>query len=390
MYSDLKMPTRLDIRDARACAARRNGWCLSDTYISTRERLKWRCMIGHEWEATLATVRRGCWCPECSGRKRLSLLTAQQLAADRHGKCLSTDYSNAKIPMEWMCDRGHKWRARLSVVRNQGSWCQVCSLAAQALTLDDAVEEATRKGGACLSGSYTNSKTKMKWMCRLGHKWEAVLGAIRRGQWCPTCRNIANGDSFRADNLARANEIAAKRGGKCLSSANFSAHEKVQWRCSEGHVWDSDISHVAGGTWCPNCPRKNEAETRAIFERLTGYPFPETPGLFSQNRRWKLDGYCRELSVAFEYHGIQHYEYTEHFHRNGQEDLEKQQARDREIENQAPFLGEPIALIVIPHWLSDSEREAFVRNELDLLGVLRPEERKSEGLAHAPAQAGAS
>lgn len=40
--------------------------------------------------------------------------------------------------------------------------------------------------------------------------------------------------------------------------------------------------------------------------------------------RLEIDGYCNELKVGFEFHGLQHYEHVAHFHR-GKSTLKNQQ-----------------------------------------------------------------
>jgi len=58
----------LTIEDMRKAAANHGGECLSTSYRSNRSRLSWKCAEGHEWEAIAGSVRRGSWCPVCSGR----------------------------------------------------------------------------------------------------------------------------------------------------------------------------------------------------------------------------------------------------------------------------------------------------------------------------------
>ena len=38
---------------------------------------------------------------------------------------------------------------------------------------------AKEKEGKCLSNTYTNANTKMKWECKEGHIWEATFGSIK-------------------------------------------------------------------------------------------------------------------------------------------------------------------------------------------------------------------
>ena len=79
----------------------------------------------------------------------------------------------------------------------------------------------------------------------------------------------------------------------------------------------------------------------------------------------EYDGYNEELKLAFEYQGIQHYQYIPHFHRNGKEDFEKQKERDAlkdilSIENN-------ITVIRIPYEYDcyDEEKlKGYIKNEL--------------------------
>jgi hypothetical protein len=108
----------------------------------------------------------------------------------------------------------------------------------------------------------------------------------------------------------------------------------MQWRCAAGHDWSATYhSVVDDGTWCPICTTwKSEEECRRILETYSGYSFPKArPSWLSIGEGGsplELDGYNVELEVAFEYHGIQHREYTPFFHRRGPADLEAQRERD--------------------------------------------------------------
>ena len=60
------------------------------------------------------------------------------------------------------------------------------------LSLEVAAEVAAAKGGVCLSRSYRNNHTKLKWRCSEGHEWEATLANVKNsGTWCPHCAGTA-------------------------------------------------------------------------------------------------------------------------------------------------------------------------------------------------------
>ncbi|WP_144155550.1 hypothetical protein [Paraburkholderia sp. BCC1885] len=54
------------LADMQALADSRGGACLSDTYVSSRQKLQWQCHRGHAWWTMAASVKNGHWCPECA------------------------------------------------------------------------------------------------------------------------------------------------------------------------------------------------------------------------------------------------------------------------------------------------------------------------------------
>jgi hypothetical protein len=54
------------IEEMQALAKKHRGECLSETYAGALNKIRWRCVKGHEWEATPSNVKNaGYWCPEC-------------------------------------------------------------------------------------------------------------------------------------------------------------------------------------------------------------------------------------------------------------------------------------------------------------------------------------
>jgi hypothetical protein len=77
--------------------------------------------------------------------------------------------------------------------------------------------------------------------------------------------------------------------------------------------------------------KTGETKCRAILERLTGFKWPSVRPLFLKTESGKcleLDMFCWEMSIAFEYDGIQHFKYQPFFHAS-YSDFEKAQENDR-------------------------------------------------------------
>lgn len=59
-------PKEYPVKDVQELAKSRGGQCLSPESSDSKTKLKWKCALGHEWEATPMLVRAGHWCPECA------------------------------------------------------------------------------------------------------------------------------------------------------------------------------------------------------------------------------------------------------------------------------------------------------------------------------------
>ena len=112
-------------------AALHEGSCLSLKYTGTKALLKWSCSEGHEWEASYKTMsrrREGCWCKECPDHRAIGIEKMREIAASHGGECLSDKYVNSGTKLKWRCSKGHEWEAVPSSVNNRGSWCKICSV----------------------------------------------------------------------------------------------------------------------------------------------------------------------------------------------------------------------------------------------------------------------
>ena len=124
----------------------------------------------------------------------LTLKESQDLAISKGGKCLSTKYINANISMEWKCkEETHpSWLATFKNVKNSNSWCPTCAIKNKS-TLEECQELAISRGGKCLSTEYINALISMEWKCKeeTHPSWLANFKSVKNSNtWCPYCSNI--------------------------------------------------------------------------------------------------------------------------------------------------------------------------------------------------------
>ncbi len=253
-FSKLLINKKLIFIELKKIAISRGGKCLSDKYINSNTKLKWQCKKGHIWEAVPSGVKSGRWCPVCArkfvGKKNraTNIEEIKKLAESKGGKCLSKEFVNQYIKLEWQCKHGHTWKASNKMVK-KGYWCYQCKTM---LKFEKIKEIAKNKGGKCLSKKYINNHTNLQWQCKRGHKWKATPASILKGLWCFKCYRIERA-SF---SLKKMKEIAKKRGGKCLSDKYIDKETKLEWQCKKGHIWKAIPNAVKRGSWCPYCAKR--------------------------------------------------------------------------------------------------------------------------------------
>jgi hypothetical protein len=408
---------RLTIIEMQNLAKERGGECLSAKYQNNNQNLLWRCKEGHTWNANANNVKGGTWCPHCATNIRLTIEEMHLLAKKNGGKCLSSVYVNSKIPLKWQCKNNHVWVALPTNVKS-GSWCDICARTSNANKLRYGIEDlrqvAQANGGECLSETYLNAHTSMRWKCREGHVWQNCANNVRRGQWCDVCSSKKAGllrrntidemyrlakergglclskeylgnkiplrwecakghqweaapssvksaqswcmrcgfessANLRKKDIQIMHDVAQSRGGECLSKTHKSVNTKLNWRCANGHEWSAAPVKILRGSWCPLCSSHlGERICREYLEQIFGYPFPKSRPhwLFnSEGNRAELDGYCSELSLAFEHHGQYHYQIDKLYSKTNDQ-LEKRQKDDRHKEQLC--LENGVKVIVVP------------------------------------------
>ena len=180
------------------------------------------------------------------------LLEIRLIAEDKNGELLSDNYLGVFEKLNFKCQDGHYFSASPTSIKNKGTWCSVCS--GKGRTIEDMRELALSRGGKCLSERYIDSSTALQWECDLGHKWPARANNVFFGTWCPTCSKINSGLKRRKHTIECMQELAAKKGGKCISIEYIGYKTRLEWSCSEGHTWErTPEKAMTNKRWCKRC-----------------------------------------------------------------------------------------------------------------------------------------
>ena len=237
-----------------------DGWDPATVTSKSGRKLKWKCNLGHLWEAAVSSRVGGTGCPTCSNRKVLIgyndlATTHPELASQADGWEPTTTTAGSEDKKRWRCSMGHVWNAT-PANRQKGAGCLICcnqqvlvgfndlstlfpSIAKSAYNWDP--QTATPKSGK-----------KAQWKCELGHIWTAVIASRTNGHGCPLCsgHSVITG----INDLATINpELAAQADGWDPTLVMPGTPKKMTWICSEGHKWSAAVSSRSRGNGCPLC-----------------------------------------------------------------------------------------------------------------------------------------
>jgi hypothetical protein len=180
-----------------AVAGQAHGWDPSTVAGRSKSKRRWRCDLGHEWNAVVsARTLAGTGCPFCAGSRALpgfnDLATKfPHIAAQAVGWDPSHVMPSSNTQRRWRCDLGHEWMAAPGNRTQQGQNCPYCSnkrvlpgFNDLATTHPHMVSEALFDTASVVAGS----QKRLPWLCQqCGHKWTATPQSRVRGTGCPSC-----------------------------------------------------------------------------------------------------------------------------------------------------------------------------------------------------------
>lgn len=193
------------------------------------------------------------------------LKEARTLARKQGGKLLSTGYTTATAKMEWQCKKGHTWEAKIGAIRS-GNWCPFCS--GRRKTDDYLGELAIQFGGRAISKKYISSRSRYRWKCARGHYFDRSIVDLQRNCWCPHC---AKEDRLKQKNkkmeayLSQLKDRCKEMKATIIQGHPKTLHDHVIIRCTFGHISRSPLGNILRGRWCRKCSAKLRGQKRRKY-----------------------------------------------------------------------------------------------------------------------------
>jgi hypothetical protein len=101
------------------------GCQLLDTYKNSQTRMKFICKCGEISTITFASLRTGCYCEGCGGRRKLTIDYVKTELSKFNYIIIDKEYINAKTKIKLQCDKGHLCEISWNNFQ-RGKRCRTC------------------------------------------------------------------------------------------------------------------------------------------------------------------------------------------------------------------------------------------------------------------------
>ena len=295
----------------------------------------WKCPKGHEdYEATCSDkVLKNSFCPTCShkgpppleeslGFKRADLIFEW---SEENEKSIWEVWPGSKYRAKWVCDEGHTWEAWVSQ-RNADKHqtnCPICwyvrmgfekSVPPYSLSLEylrpDLMPEWSPKNDRKPSEVYAGSDVDRIWVCSKGHEYLKTPKAIcKQKRRCPYCsgKKVLKGfNDLKTTHPEICGEWDYEKNSFLPEQVLVGSHNKVWWKCSEGHSWYAEIrsrinQKQRSGTTCKVCKEWGTSNAEKMLREAL-IPFGAVPNEYMVGR-YRVDIYFPDSKTVVEYDG---------------------------------------------------------------------------------------
>ena len=273
-----------------------------DVYKNSDKKCWFDCdKCNHCFNSVLKSVNAGKWCPYCSVppkklcdnakcddcfKKSFASHEKAKYWSDKNGDVKPRDAFKNSYTKYWFdCDKcPHSFDSSLSNV-TCGKWCPYC--ANKKVCNEDCnhcFEKSFASHEKAKYWSDKNSDTNPRYVFKssgnkywfdcnnCNHCFDKALDAIISGGWCPYCRNQkrCNDECIKCFNNSFASHEKAKYWSEKNGDVNprdvsKSSGTKYWFDCDKcNHCFNSTLSHVSSGGWCPYCANKKRCNYECI------------------------------------------------------------------------------------------------------------------------------
>lgn len=275
-------------------------YTLMDSQLSTMDDvLEFQCDKGHSFNMKASVFKtitnkikyREEACPHCheenstyKTKENITIDSCHEIAKKIGYQCLSTNYVNVNTLLSWKCKKGHNFdKTYRQMIRNQtGKYCPECAK----LGLEDSVsiyEEKVKIKQSKVTQSTSGEVLNLEWLkqfahknhielqddtylgmdikhnfkCHRGHMFSSTISNLKDKEKRGTAFcNHSECNGVTMIKIDHCKDFAEKNNLECLSQVYKNVNEKLNWKCSHGHLFEKSFRQMQRnktGEYCPLC-----------------------------------------------------------------------------------------------------------------------------------------
>ena len=164
-----------------ALAEEADGWDPGEFLYGSDKSMRWHCIKGHSYDASISSRLRGRSCGYCAGKKVLAGFNDLQtkfpsLTKEADGWDPSKIMAGSSKKLSWKCNHGHSWMAVVSNRTTNDASCPFCSNKKLLPGFNDLQtrfpELAIEAYGWDPNQVMPGNSSKRLWRCKKNHKWK--------------------------------------------------------------------------------------------------------------------------------------------------------------------------------------------------------------------------
>jgi hypothetical protein len=158
---------------------------LETKYVNNSTKMKYICKCQNEAYITWGHFQRGQRCIKCSGREKLTLKYVRKFFKEQDCELLEKVYTNSNTKMKYLCKCGNESFISFDNFRS-GYRCKRCG-GTEKLTIEFVSNYFTEQNCKLLETEYINSNTKMKYLCQCNNESSITWDNFKQGYRCVMC-----------------------------------------------------------------------------------------------------------------------------------------------------------------------------------------------------------
>ena len=155
----------------------------------------------------------------------------------------------------WKCSFNHSYEKAIRSKTVLGTTCPECNSFGH--NYPELSETWHTKNKMKPNQVSQGSNLKVYWHCDNGHTWKSTV-ASRRKHNCPYCMNkkASPEDNFLLNNPQKAKYWDYNKNSLDPENFRTQSNKKCWFLCQENHSFDSTLTNIFYGKWCPYCSGK--------------------------------------------------------------------------------------------------------------------------------------